>query len=108
MIIVTCLYDEPLFCTQHLELWNSVFEKLSPSKTLILSPSDRCSRLFFFSEFFLAFVLPTFILWVLELKSRLRFLRQLGIPLLGSISSFYMGVLLLLASTTIWFLLAFY
>ena len=95
------------FCGQHLDLWRDMYHIANLCRETSFPPEEQCHRDLILSLFVLGFALPTAILWHYELKSRMKYLEEMDIPLQGSITKLYMCKLLAIAAVSVWVLIVF-
>lgn len=101
------LHLQQTLCGYELTLWQTAFRMLRLNYESGLQEVEQCRRVILFILFAAGFAVPTNMLWLIELISRIRYMEEMHIPIVGSISVAYMTILLLCSCVSVWVLLFF-
>jgi len=91
-------------CGNYLMMWQKIFKFLTLFQSCDLQPEEQCRRVFLFALFVGGFAVPTYVLWLTELRSRLHYMSVMQIPIVGKIERHYLAVVLGFASLSVWLL----
>jgi len=106
-LAIAFLYLQHADCGSHLDMWQTAFKALSLGQAGDLQPEEQCRRVLLFVLFLTGYALPTYILWAMELKSRIHYIAEMRIPLRGDVNNYLMLMVLVCACVIVWLLILF-
>lgn len=101
-LIFAFLHLHKPFCSCHLNQWSRMFQLLRFNYTSPLQQEEQCRRVVLFVFFVVGFAFPTYVSWHMELRSRMHFMTEMRIPLVGTICGAYMAFVIVPASALIY------